>query len=390
MDEESKQTKGGKKLEPPSYLTALLYSSVSGFTGLLFFGIVFFALYGKLFWHFGDDLVFSYKNSYRVFDANTYCKFLLIVGNHLLFMYFSFVVPFGFQYFLICYKTTQSYILRLINYIIPLFLLFIAICVCLVIWANTSGIEEWQKLAPEIITGVASLTAAVGLFASVAVNYQNHEENRKNESRIENEKRDHETIKALNERLHNILKNRNSEKEEELVSSYFQLAGLYKDWGLLGKDSNIIKKQRNTQQKYILKLIFGTVSQEDDSQSQEDDPNSENNIERSFREIATLNSVIADIFSKEMMKNAKESDFVELLDLQYVNFSRLNFSKRILKNGDFADAYFINANFAGADLTGSSFKNANLSDVNFAGADLTGSSFKDANLSGAIFDGAII
>ncbi|MFW0121215.1 pentapeptide repeat-containing protein [Rothia sp. CCM 9419] len=377
MDEELKQAKGGKKLEPPSRLTALFYSLVSGFTGLLFFEIGFFAFCGKLFWPFG---VISNLTSLLVNIANP------------LFILLSFVVAFFcVQYFFIRRKSTQSYILRLINHIIPLFLLFIAICVCLVIWANTGGIEEWQKLAPEIITGVTSLTAAVGVFATVAVNYQNHEENRKNESRIETDKRDYETIKALNERLHNILKNRNSEKEEELVSSYFQLAGLYKDWGLLGKNSNIIKKQRNTQQKYILKLIFGTVSQKDDPKSQKDDPKSQkddpksqkddpksqkddpsrvNNTERSFREIATLNSVIADLFSKEMMENGKESDFIELLDLQYVNFSGLNFSKRILKNG----------NFSGADFT----------EANFAGADLTGSSFKDANLSGAIFDGAII
>ncbi|MFW0121217.1 pentapeptide repeat-containing protein [Rothia sp. CCM 9419] len=273
----------------------------------------------------------------------------------------------------------------------------------MLIWATYGGDEQWRDVRSEIITGFTGLVAAVGVLATVSVNYKNHEENRISQAEnvekqleeqrklreqqyvTEQERRDGETIKDLNERLHAILKNRHSTDENMRASSYFQLAGLYKDWGLLGKNSEIIDAQRKVQQKNILKLIFGTVPHENAETKKYTQKNSaqvqssflpkkvKEHVKRSFLEITTLNSVIADIFPNANDTDEDDKSF----DLQYADLSRLTFGEVFFPEG---------SNLSHADLTGAHLEFANLQEAHLEFANLQDAHLDFANLQDAHLD----
>ncbi|MFW0178963.1 pentapeptide repeat-containing protein [Rothia sp. P7208] len=247
-----------------------------------------------------------------------------------------------------------NYIGKIIYHIVPLFTFIISIGIWVLIWATAEGNEQWRDVRQGILTVFAGLIGVIGAFATLAVNYENHEQNR-----------NIITVKDLNERLHEILKNRhNSEDNNARASSYFQLAGLYKDWGLLGENSEIIKKQRNTQQKYILKLIFGTVPQKEQEQKKST---------RSLLEITTLNSVIADIFPRVSDTDEHKKSF-ESFDLQYADLSGLTF------DGVFFPKY---SNLSHADLTRANLQNAYLQNAYLQHAYLQHAKLQEADLWGA-------
>ncbi|MFW0109756.1 pentapeptide repeat-containing protein [Rothia sp. P13129] len=346
MSKESNQPQSEEKLETLSKLTKVVYSFMSGLTGLLSSGLIVFVFLGLQ------------PREYP------YCL-LLLLGIITIFCG-------GIQWCFLSKEPPQQFIQQLCRYVSPIVLCIISVGVCLVVWANTSGIKEWQELTPNIITGVAGIVGGTFALLTLIVNYKTNEKKHKNDLKIENDKRDYETIKALNERLHNILENRNSKEEKVRASSYFQLAGLHKDWELLGKNSEIIKKQRATQQKYILKLIFGASLKEKKHENNNRQGSlqypfrSKDKVSRSFLEIRNLNSVIVDIFPKrtEDSKSIKgENDdlaSLDLFDFKYMNFSKLDFSERSLKNIDFSGADFSGAILTGTDLSGSSYESANL------------------------------
>ncbi|MFW0109758.1 pentapeptide repeat-containing protein [Rothia sp. P13129] len=331
------------------------------------------------------------------------------------------VIGFALQLFFISQKEKLNYIGKIICYIVPLFAFIISIGVWVLIWATYGGDEQWRDVRSEIITGFTGLVAAVGVLATVSVNYKNHEENRISQAEnvekqleeqrklreqqyvTEQERRDGETIKDLNERLHEILKNRHDRDDDVRASSYFQLAGLYKDWGLLGENSAIIEAQRKVQQKNILKLIFGTAPHENAETKKYVQKNSaqfqssflpkkvKEHVKRSFLEITTLNSVIADIFPNIYDKD-KES--FEPFDLQYANLSGLTFSEVFfpqrsnLSNAHLTGAILQQTNFEGVSLSNVNLKGANLESANLCGANLDRAIFKDANLKDADLQGA--
>ncbi|MFW0184544.1 pentapeptide repeat-containing protein [Rothia sp. CCM 9418] len=300
------------------------------------------------------------------------------------------------QLFFISQKEKLNYIGKIIYYIVPLFTFIISIGIWTLVWSKYDG--TWSNIQQGIITVFAGLIGAIGVFVTVAVNYENHEQNRniqseierkrrKTEQKIENTRRDNETIKDLNERLHEILKNRHDSDDGVRASSYFQLAGLYKDWGLLGKNSKIIEAQRKVQQKNILKLIFGTVSQ---TEEQEQKKNA-----RSFLEIRTLNSVIADIFPKVSDTDEYKESF-EPFDLQYADLSGLTFDevffpdRSILSHADFICSSLQGVNLQCARLQGVNLQNAelwraDLQDADLQDADLLCADLQGANLRGANF-----
>ncbi|MFW0109759.1 pentapeptide repeat-containing protein [Rothia sp. P13129] len=271
------------------------------------------------------------------------------------------------------------YIGKIIYYIIPLFTFIISIGIWVLIWATADGNEHWRDVRQGIITVFAGLIGVIGAFATLAVNYENHEQNR-----------NITTVKDLNERLHEILKNRhNSEDNNARASSYFQLAGLYKDWGLLGKNSEIIDAQRKIQQKNILKLIFGTVPQGEQEQKKNT---------RSFLERTTLNSVIADIFPKVSDTDEDKKSF-EPFDLQYADLSRLNFGSVFFpEESNLSHADLIVADLQGADLQyaklqvtdlqyaklqNANLQNAKLQNAKLQNANLQNAKLQNANLWGA-------
>ncbi|MFW0184545.1 pentapeptide repeat-containing protein [Rothia sp. CCM 9418] len=351
MNNQTKDNSSTTKLLPP--WGKWLYTLMTGISGVLFAGIVVFAFSGG-----------------GVGEGDKPWESLSYWGWSWLILLLAFgVFAFG-QYKFLSRPHKLGYIPQVLNYIVPIFLWAISIGIWVLIWATYGGNEQWNDVRPGIITGFTGLVAAVGVLATVSVNYKNHEENRiaqaeniekqleeqrktrEQQYKTEQERRDNETIKDLNERLHEILKNRHSTDENLRASSYFQLAALYKDWGLLGENSEIIEAQRKVQQKNILKLIFGTVSQTEEQE--------EKKSVRSFIEITTLNSVIADIFPKVSDTDEYKESF-ELFDLQYADLSGLNF-----------DGVFFpkESNLSHADLTHATLRSANLTCVNFSGATL--------------------
>ncbi|MFW0121218.1 pentapeptide repeat-containing protein [Rothia sp. CCM 9419] len=296
-------------------------------------------------------------------------------------------------------KDRINYIGKIIYYIFPLFAFVISIGIWTLIWSKYDGM--WSNIQKEIITVFAGLIGAIGVFVTVAVNYENHEQNRniqseierkrrKTEQKIENARRDNETIKDLNERLHEILKNRHSTDENVRASSYFQLAGLYKDWGLLGENSAIIEAQRKVQQKNILKLIFGTAPDENAETKKCAQKNSaqvqssflpkkvKEHVKRSFLEIRTLNSVIADIFPNIYDKD-KES--FEPFDLQYAELSGLTFSEVFFpQRSNLSHADLTGAHLRSTDLQRANLQDANLQDANLQEANLQRAKLQEANL----------
>ncbi|MFW0109760.1 pentapeptide repeat-containing protein [Rothia sp. P13129] len=318
------------------------------------------------------------------------------------------------QLFFIRQKEKLNYIGKIIYYIVPLFTFIISIGIWTLIWSKYDG--TWSNIQQGIITVFAGLIGAIGVFVTVAVNYENHEQNRniqseierkrrKAEQKIENARRDNETIKDLNECLHEILKNRHSTDENVRTSSYFQLAGLYKDWGLLGKNSVIIEAQRKVQQKNILKLIFGTAPDENAETKKCAQKNSaqvqssflpkkvKEHAKRSFLEIRTLNSVIADIFPKVSDTDEYKESF-EPFDLQYADLSGLNFKSVFfpvgsnLSHADLTGAELQDAHLQGAKLRGAHLQDAELQSAKLRGAHLQGANLQNAELQGAELQGA--
>lgn len=226
----------------------------------------------------------------------------------------------------------------------------------------------------------------MGVVVSVAVSYKSSEENRKAQKEIEDEKgrreerkQDAELIKTLNDRLHEIIPRRYGDKPAEVSASYFQLAALYRDWETLAARSPLVEGQKESQQRNILKILFG-VYEEEESLGHVEDDSKENQQKKPVKQpksqadIRALNSVIQDIFPLVQNRNFDSSDTKSVsqkvengivFDLSYLDLRRLSFS---------------NCNLEGARLVGAHLEGSNLIGTYLEGADLW-----NANLGGACF-----
>lgn len=126
----------------------------------------------------------------------------------------------------------------------------------------------WKDARQGIATAFAALIAAVGVVVSVVVSYKTGEENRLLQKQTEQQKLDAELIKSLNDRLHEIIARRYGDKPHEVSASYFQLAALYRDWETLADNSELVKSQKGSQQRNILKLLFGVHQESDEKNPQ--------------------------------------------------------------------------------------------------------------------------
>lgn len=264
-------------------------------------------------------------------------------------------------------KTSNSdsnRLFRIVVAVLPALFVVSALATLVLTLATYNG--DWVEARQGLATAFAALIAAVGVVVSVAVSYQTGEENRlaqqenlrrqlEHQREIEDEraqreqnKQDAEIIKSLNDRLHEILLCRYSEDENERSASYFQLAALYQDWETLAASSEIVRKQKNSQQKNILKILFG-VPQKKDGELVDN---------RTELEVRTLNSVIQDIFpvyqkSATGINNKKfaERDFESrIFDLSFLDLRNLNFSYRDLGNSNLNCSHLEDSHLWGAYL----------------------------------------
>lgn len=265
---------------------------------------------------------------------------------------------------------------------------------------------DWKDARQGIATAFAALIAAVGVVVSVAVTYKIGEENRLAQKWIEQQKLDADLIKNLNDRLHEIIPRRYGKQAEEVSASYFQLAALYKDWETLSATSSLVHAQKGSQQRNILKLLFGVYQEpktEANSQRpevQEQDQSAEavsrdsqkadtEARTRSELDILTLNSVIQDIFPRNLdgIKNSIMFD-LSYLDLSYLDFSHIDLSGSIfvgafIKSGKFKNSRLEGVFLTGSTLKGSVFENSYLNNAHLDGANLDGVDFKEVHLEGA-------
>lgn len=304
-----------------------------------------------------------------------------------------------------------SYLPRIFASILSPIFLVVALATLILTLTTYNG--DWEDSRQGILTALGALIAAVGVVMTVSVNYRMGEENRlaqqknlddqlKHQRELENEKgereqrkHDAELIKSLNDRLHDIIERRYSDDSQERSASYFQLAALYRDWEFLSDGSEIIKHQRDSQQRSILKILFG-VYQKPTPKKQK----------RTQDEIQTLNSIIKDIFphcieyaTKEGWPGTSEDPVQIKFDLSFLNLCGLDFSYRDLRSVKLFNAHLERSNLMGADLRGVNLRGAyliddvdftdlHLQDADLAGAHLQGAHLEDVCLQGANLQGA--
>lgn len=264
---------------------------------------------------------------------------------------------------------------------------FISALAALILTLTTYN-GDWKDARQGIATAFASLIAAVGVVVSVVVTYKTGEENRQAQEKnlktqldyqreeeekkreLEGKKQDSELIKNLNDRLHDIIERRYSEKPQERSASYFQLAALYQDWELLSKNSETIRTQRDSQQRNILKILFGAYQAEVTEEQT-----------RTDLEVQSLNSVIKDLFARPReSRNGRDA-----YDLTYLDLRSLDFLGSRLEGASLGGAHLEGANLRRAHLEGASLGGAHLE-----GADLSWAHLEGADLSGAHLKGATV
>ncbi|GAA1046200.1 pentapeptide repeat-containing protein [Rothia amarae] len=177
--------------------------------------------------------------------------------------------------------------------------------------------------------------------------------------RNEKEKSERELIKDLNDRLHKIISNRFDINSSIRMSSYFELACLYKDWGILSNNHEMIEQRRENQQKYIIKIIFAEnkfLDYEKNKYEELDD------FRRTSAETNSLNSILNDILNSSY---SLESEF------QYPGTK------------DFSYLYLSNLNFSGKDISGYDFRSSDLHEARLSWAKLENANFSLSNLSSA-------
>lgn len=312
-------------------------------------------------------------------------------------------------------------LLRIVVAVLPALFLVSALAVLTLTLATYNG--DWMDARQGIATAFAALIAAVGVVVSVAVSYKTGEENRLLQKQTEQQKLDAELIKSLNDRLHEIIARRYGDKPHEVSASYFQLAALYRDWETLADNSELVKSQKGSQQRNILKLLFGVYLESDEKNTSGE----KNSSDRSEVDIRTLNSVIQDIFplfeegadneSAGAQKEETESKTPDgqqgTFDLSYLDLRGLDLSRRDLRGANLigarlAGAYswrahleranledaeleranLIGAHLEGASLWGAHLERVNLEDADLAGADLVAADLAGANLIRARLEGA--
>lgn len=292
-----------------------------------------------------------------------------------------------------------SYLQRIFAYVLPA--LFLVAALAVLILTLTTYNEDWKGSRQGILTALGALIAAVGVVMTVSVNYRMGEESRlaqqknldnqlKHQRELENEKgereqrkHDAELVKSLNDRLHNIIERRYSDDPQERSASYFQLVALYRDWEVLSEGSETIERQRDSQQRNILKILFGVYQ----------DPFPEKQ-ERTQGEIQILNSIIKDMFPHRPEFSTGEGgsevseDSVKIkFDLSFLDLSGLDFSYRDLRDVKLFNAHLEMSNLMGADLSGVNLRGAYLTDdVNFIDTHLQSSDLSWANLQGAYLE----
>ncbi|MDY3049105.1 MAG: pentapeptide repeat-containing protein [Rothia sp. (in: high G+C Gram-positive bacteria)] len=194
-----------------------------------------------------------------------------------------------------------------------------------------------------------------------------------------------------------------------MSASYFQLASLYKDWETLSKTSDLIALQKESQQRNILKLLFGVYQESDEKGSSDKKVISDekNSSDRSEIDIRTLNSVIQDIFPhfEEGADNESSSAQTEeaesktpdgqqgTFDLSYLDLRGLDLSRRDLRGANLigarlARAFLWRAHLAGSNLRGARLEKADLRDTHLEGANLMDARMEGVNLWGAHLAGA--
>lgn len=305
----------------------------------------------------------------------------------------------------------SSQLFRIVVAVLPA-LFFVSALAVLTLTLTTYN-ADWKEARQGIATAFAALIAAVGVVISVAVTYKTGEENRLVQKVIEQQKLDAELIKNLNDRLHDIIPRRyGKDNADEVSASFFQLASLYKDWETLAATSSLVELQKNSQQRNILKLLFG-VYQEPKTMSQDlrlkvhegesgefiDQEQQQTATKEPFRselDIRTLNSVIQDIFPK-VQKNIRGSnksqvqerntgeteDKKEAFDLSYLDLRGLNFSERGLSNANLQSTHLEGANLESAHLEDANLENAHLEDANLKNAHLEDAILWDVHLEDA-------
>ncbi|WP_237233357.1 pentapeptide repeat-containing protein, partial [Rothia nasisuis] len=319
---------------------------------------------------------------------------------------------------------------RIVVAVLPALFLVSALAVLVLTLATYNG--DWKEARQGIATAFAALIAAVGVVVSVVVSYRTGEENRiaqqenlktqlesqqrnletqlEHQRALENDKGereqqklDAELIKNLNDRLHEVIARRYSSGDDKdtsgLVSaSYFQLASLYRDWETLSKTSDLIALQKESQQRNILKLLFGVYQESDEKNStaKKNTSDEKNSSERSEVDIRTLNSVIQDIFpeverKKNSVSTSAQKEDVEYktpdgqqgtFDLSYLDLRGLDLSRRDLRGANLIGARLERAYLVGADLAGANLGDAHLEGAYLVGADLAGADLIRAGLEG--------
>lgn len=321
-------------------------------------------------------------------------------------------------------KGESKQLFRIVVAVLPALFLVSALAVLTLTLATYNG--DWVDARQGIATAFAALIAAVGVIVSVAVSYKTGEENRlaqqenlktqlesqqKNlETQLEHQrtlevekgvreqqKLDAELIKNLNDRLHEVIARRYSSGDDKdtsgLVSaSYFQLASLYKDWETLSKTSDLIALQKESQQRNILKLLFGVYQGSDE----------QNTSDRSEVDIRTLNSVIQDIFpSYQRNENENEDEPADTqetdvdseareigltsFDLSYLDLRNLD-----LRGKDLRKANLVGAHLEAAKLQQSHLEEAKLNFAHLEGAELNFAHLKKANLQNSHLERATV
>lgn len=278
-------------------------------------------------------------------------------------------------------KNESNQLIRIVSAVLPAFFLISSLAVLALTF--TTYDPDWQDARQGIATAFAALIAAVGVVVSVAVTYKTGEENRLAQKEIEQQKLDAEIIKTLHERLHEVIPRRyGKDSADEVSASFFQLASLYKDWETLAATSSLVDAQKDSQQRNILKILFGIHKSQEINDGGGDTPRSE-------LEIRTLNSIIQNIFPKYLV--GYENSFI--FDLSYLDLSYLDFSSRDMRGSNFKGAFIKNGKFENARLEGafltdsilndSVFENSYLNDAHLDGANLDNVEFKEVHLEGA-------
>ncbi|MFW0180693.1 pentapeptide repeat-containing protein [Rothia sp. P5766] len=293
--------------------------------------------------------------------------------------------------------------------ILPVFYLLISVAI-LTLTLMTYQFE-WREARQGVATIFASMFAAVGVVISMVVSYQNGAEARA----LDNQKHDAELIESLNERLHQIIPRRQGADQGERIASYYQLAALYKDWENFAISSELVENRRKEQQKYILKIFFGSIHgglAERDSEVYIYQNSLEKNFcgsgkfcipwnrqkpifYRSNWENKTINSISRDIFD-EVEEDGKgklgwKTESVEsgyshknlIWHFDWLDFSNINLLRRDLRLARFAEANLSGAHLYCVDLGGSNLRGANLDGAHLGRASLKNTRMVKCSLRGA-------